>query len=188
MIISSVENIEWKVTGSVTKILIQDEQLLKNLQNKISLNVDKELSYKTNVKGRMTHWNFFSRDEDFKNLLDQFLKIARRSNIWLEYFNREKNLYFFNISNAWGNILNKNESVTRHHHLGTDYASVLYFDDRSVLCTDAGNFKSQRGLVITMPSYLHHWVEKLTEDTQRYTLAWNWTFAKNWENIESEIL
>jgi len=35
MIISSVENIEWKVTGSVTKILIQDEQLLKNLQNKI---------------------------------------------------------------------------------------------------------------------------------------------------------
>ena len=183
--ITSVEIKRWYIEGDVTKILIENEELLQRLEKKIKSNTDQTLSYKTNVKGKMTHWDYFKRDEDFKELVSLYYKICGRYGLWQEKQDNN-NIYHFTVLNAWGNILIKNDKVIRHHHLGTDYSSVLYFDNKAPLCTDAGKIETTRGLIITIPTYLFHWVEKIDKDVERYTLAWNWTFTKAWDFKETQ--
>ena len=186
---SSVENLKWEISGTIYKVLIEDENILQKLENKIRSNIDDKISYETNVKGRMTHWDAFKHDDDFKELISEFFNKCSYYDIF--HGSKSKDgLFHFLINNAWGNILKKGEKVNRHHHLGVDYASVLYFDNHSPLYTDAGKIKTERGLIVTIPSFLFHWVEPLDKDIERYTIAWNWSFTKKWDlpGVEEEIL
>ena len=186
---SSVENLKWEISGTIYKVLIEDENILQKLENKIRSNIDDKISYETNVKGRMTHWDAFKHDDDFKELISEFFNKCSYYDIF--HGSKSKDgLFHFLINNAWGNILKKGEKVNRHHHLGVDYASVLYFDNHSPLYTDAGKIKTERGLIVTIPSFLFHWVEPLDKDIERYTIAWNWSFTKKWDlpGVKEEIL
>jgi len=186
---SSVENLKWEISGTIYKVLIEDENILQKLENKIKSNIDDTVSYQTNVKGRMTHWDAFKQDDDFKKLISQFFKKCSYYDIFHGSKSKDGLFHFF-INNAWGNILKKGEKVNRHHHLGVDYASVLYFDNYSPLYTDAGKIETERGLIVTIPSFLFHWVEPLDKDIERYTIAWNWSFTKKWDlpEVKEEIL
>ena len=186
---SSVENLKWEISGTIYKVSIENENLLQKLENKIRSNIDDKISYETNVKGRMTHWDAFKHDDDFKELISEFFNKCSYYDIF--HGSKSKDgLFHFLINNAWGNILKKGEKVNRHHHLGVDYASVLYFDNHSPLYTDAGKIKTERGLIVTIPSYLFHWIEPLDKDIERYVIAWNWSFTKKWDlpGVEEEIL
>ena len=66
---SSVENLKWEISGTIYKVSIENENLLQKLENKIRSNIDDKISYETNVKGRMTHWDAFKHDDDFKELI-----------------------------------------------------------------------------------------------------------------------
>ena len=186
---SSVENLKWEISGTIYKVSIENENLLQKLENKIRSNIDDKISYETNVKGRMTHWDAFKHDDDFKELISEFFNKCSYYDIFHGSKSKDGLFHFF-INNAWGNILKKGEKVNRHHHLGVDYASVLYFDNHSPLYTDAGKIKTERGLIVTIPSFLFHWVEPLDKDIERYTIAWNWSFTKKWDlpGVEEEIL
>ena len=186
---SSVENLKWEISGTIYKVLIENENILQKLENKIRSNIDDKISYETNVKGRMTHWDAFKHDDDFKELISEFFNKCSYYDIFHGAKSKD-GLFHFLINNAWGNILKKGEKVDRHHHLGVDYASVLYFDNHSPLYTDAGKIKTERGLIVTIPSFLFHWVEPLDKDIERYTIAWNWSFTKKWDlpGVEEEIL
>ena len=186
---SSVENLKWEISGTIYKVSIENENLLQKLENKIRSNIDDKVSYKTNVKGRMTHWDTFKPDDDFKKLISEFFNKCSYYDIFHGSKSKDGLFHFF-INNAWGNILKKGEKVNRHHHLGVDYASVLYFDNHSPLYTDAGKIKTERGLIVTIPSYLFHWIEPLDKDIERYVIAWNWSFTKKWDlpGVEEEIL
>jgi hypothetical protein len=188
-IITSLEKYKWEIEGVVTKINIQDEQLLIDLENEIKNNFNENLNYVTNVKGKMTHWDYFKKNNYFKKLLKALYTSFHEEGYWLPYFNKRKNRFETVITNAWGNCLTKDDKVLRHHHLGADFASVLYFDDYAPLCTDAGEFKTKRGLILTLPSYMFHWVNPIDKDITRYTLAWNWSFNKEWDNLnQPEVL
>tara|TARA_R100000664_G_scaffold2113_3_gene5427 strand:- start:2411 stop:2986 length:576 start_codon:yes stop_codon:yes gene_type:complete len=186
---SSVENLKWEISGTIYKVLIEDENILQKLENKIRSNIDDKISYETNVKGRMTHWDAFKHDDDFKELISEFFNKCSYYDIFHGAKSKD-GLFHFLINNAWGNILKKGEKVNRHHHLGVDYASVLYFDNHAPLYTDAGKIKTERGLIVTIPSFLFHWVEPLDKDIERYTIAWNWSFTKKWDlpGVKEEIL
>ena len=186
---SSVENLKWEISGTIYKVLIEDENILQKLENKIRSNIDDKISYETNVKGRMTHWDAFKHDDDFKELISEFFNKCSYYDIFHGAKSKD-GLFHFLINNAWGNILKKGEKVNRHHHLGVDDASVLYFDNYSPLYTDAGKIKTERGLIVTIPSFLFHWVEPLDKDIERYTIAWNWSFTKKWDlpEVKEEIL
>ena len=186
---SSVENLKWEISGTIYKVSIENENLLQKLENKIRSNIDDKVSYKTNVKGRMTHWDTFKHDDDFKKLISEFFNKCSYYDIFHGAKSKD-GLFHFLINNAWGNILKKGEKVNTHHHLGVDYASVLYFDNHAPLYTDAGKIKTERGLIVTIPSFLFHWVEPLDKDIERYTIAWNWSFTKKWDlpGVKEEIL
>tara|TARA_R100000656_G_scaffold88853_1_gene64514 strand:- start:1777 stop:2394 length:618 start_codon:yes stop_codon:yes gene_type:complete len=172
---------EWLIKGTIIQVRIKDEALLKTLEKKIKTNIDPKLSYKTNVYADMTHWDQFKQDEDFKKLLHRYLVLCGEANLYPEHYDKVNDTYHFLVQNAWGTLMKKNDRVKSHHHLGTDFASVLYFDSHASLNTDAGNFPTERGLIITLPSYCFHSVAKITKDITRCTLAWNWSFAKSWD-------
>jgi hypothetical protein len=179
-ILSSVENVVWKTSGSIYKVLIEDEELLKNLESKIRSSIDDNVSYKTNVKGSMTGWKTFLQDKDFKKLLFIYFDMCSIDKIMEQYKSKKDGLFHLNVVAAWGNILKKEDKVIRHKHLGVSWSSVLYFDDYANLKTDAGNIETKRGLVVTLPSYLNHWVEPIQKDVERCSLVWNWSFIPDW--------
>ena len=127
----------------------------------------------------MTSFNFFQKDPDFKKLVSKFFYECSIDALYPGNLNPKTRMYGCNIQNSWGNILTKKDLVGRHHHLGSDWASILYFSD-AVLCTEFNKFKAQRGLIISLPSYVYHWVEPTESDKKRISLAWNWTFEKPW--------
>ena len=172
---------EWLIKGTVIQVRIKDEALLKALEKKIKTNIDPKLSYKTNVYADMTHWDQFKKDEDFKKLLHHYLVLCGEANLYPEQYDKVNDKYHFIVQNAWGNLMKKGDYVLKHHHLGSDFASVLYFDNHAPLTTAAGDFPTERGLIITLPSYCHHSVNKITKDIKRCTLAWNWSFVKSWD-------
>ena len=182
--LSSVENVVWKTSGSIYKVLIEDEKLLKNLESKIKSSIDNNVSYKTNVKGSMTGWKTFLKDKDFDKLLAIYLDRCSIDEIMEQHKSKKDGFFNFRVIEAWGNILKKQDKVIRHKHLGVSWSSVLYFDDYANLKTDAGDIETKRGLVVTLPSYLDHWVEPIQEDVERCSLVWNWSFIPDWVQNE----
>ena len=181
----TTHHIRWTIGGTIVQLQINNEPLLKRLEKKIRANIDSNLSYKTNVYAGMTHWDLFKQDNDFKNLLQEYMTLCGEAGIYSTHYDKVANKYHFLVQNAWGTLMKKNDWVKSHHHLGTDFASVLYFDSHAPLNTDAGNFPTRRGLIITIPSYCFHSVAKITKDITRCSLAWNWTFTKSWDAKDS---
>jgi len=173
-----VTNLPYTLRTYIVEVFIKDEPLLKKLEQKIIKNVGLN-NYKTNVKGKMTSFNFFQKDPDFKKLVSKFFYECSLDALYPGNLNPKTGMYGCNVQNSWGNILTKKDFVQKHHHLGSDWASILYFND-AVLCTEFNKFKAQRGLIISLPSYVYHWVEPTESDKKRISLIWNWTFEKPW--------
>ena len=156
--------------GLFLQIKIEDDLLLNALENKI-LSALLTNSYKTNVIGKMTSYEYFVQDNDFKKLLSLFYAEAIKDNLFSN-FPIDKGL--INIKEAWGNILEKNEYVKKHIHYN-QITSCLYFDDNSDLHTKEESFKTFRGLILSIPGCCPHWVEPV-KDKKRISLIWNWSF------------
>jgi len=170
----------WKTRGAVTQLQITNESLLKRLETKIKNGVG-ALDYQTNVNAQMTPWDFFKSDEDFQTLLSNYFFICGKGGIYAKDYDGKTGHYRILVQNAWGNLMKKGDFVFNHHHLGSEFSSVLYFDSHASLDTDVGEFPTKRGLIITLPSYCYHSVKTITKDIQRYTLPWNWSFKKTWD-------
>ena len=59
-----VTNLPYTLRAYIVEVFIKDEPLLKKLEQKIIKNVGLN-NYKTNVKGKMTSFNFFQKDPDY---------------------------------------------------------------------------------------------------------------------------
>ena len=189
---SKVTRINYTLNMAITELnMAHEEELLKALEKKIITGIekqpDKNNNYLTNVQGKMTAFNFFNSDPDFKLFLESMFFRWSQDSLFYENMNKKTRMYKCNIVNSWGSILTKKDFVRRHDHLGTDFASVLYFGD-SIINIDStdksANYKrqlsAQRGIVITFPSYVQHWVDPVNIPGKRVTLAWNWSFDKPW--------
>ena len=74
-------NLSYKIKDSNIYSLSLDKSKLKNYleileELKATSNIDDKISYETNVKGRMTHWDAFKHDDDFKELISEFFNTS----------------------------------------------------------------------------------------------------------------
>jgi len=155
---------------------IDNQEVINNLINFIKISKDEELSYKTHVKGHFTGFKSLIENKDFFN----FLKIIQE-NIKIIY---NKN---FIINDAWGNICKKGEEVVEHNHGSiTGFCGILYltengpgtyFKDYDLL------IKEEIGKYILFHPKLFHKVEKITNDIERITVAFNMNEIKTWDNL-----
>jgi hypothetical protein len=150
---------------------LKDIDLINNLKENIKNNISKHTSYKTNVKGKMTDWNFFIKSDVFKPI--------------------EEILYKYKIYQAWGNILKKGEYVEEHDHLGIenintiiDISGVLYLTD----IKPGTYFKEfnktidpEIGKIIIFDNKYRHSVDKCDTNKERITLAFNGRKKESYE-------
>ena len=68
------KHIVFKEVRKITNLFLHEEVLKdfnpKPLIEKIKANVNKELSYKTNVRNKMTDWQCFSKDPTMSSIFD----------------------------------------------------------------------------------------------------------------------
>jgi hypothetical protein len=153
-----------------------DKKIFNNLIEKIKKTKDDKLSYKTHVRGHITGFECFIKDEnfyDFLKLIQPYIRIIYQNN--------------FTIHDAWGNICKYNEEVTEHNHEGiTGFCGILYLTGNG-----PGTYFKQHDLLIEEeigkfilfhPMLLHS-VSKITNNEERITLAFNMNRVKEWADL-----
>jgi len=159
---------------------INNENIINNLIHFVKNNKDEKLSYKTSVKGHFTGFKSLINNKDFID----FLKIIQE-NIKIIF---PKN---FIISDAWGNLCKKNEEVIEHAHGGiTGFCGVLYLSNNG-----PGTYfkeydlliEEEIGKYILFHPILKHKVEKITNDIERITVAFNMNELEPWKITSDAI-
>jgi hypothetical protein len=156
------------LTGEIKNI-----EIINNLTKFVKENKDEKLSYKTAVKANFTGFKSLINNKDFFN----FLKIIQQ-NIKVIY---PKN---FIVSEAWGNLCKINEEVTEHAHAGVSgFCGILYlteggpgtyFKEYDLL------IEEKIGKYILFSTCLLHKVEKIKNNIERITIAFNMEQTKDW--------
>jgi hypothetical protein len=143
-----------------------DQKNLNSLKEKI-INAEKNLSYKTNVRGEMTDFKYFNQDSDFHQFLQNITE-----NIFLLKDTA------FTIDDSWGNIYSKegDYALAHDHRSATVASGILYFNNEG-----PGTYFQEYDLtvnekigryVIFHPKLLHE-VKKYNYTSKRITLAFN---------------
>jgi hypothetical protein len=178
-------NFELKVKEILKKTYIltgkiNNEQLIKNLVDFVKKNKDKNLSYKTNVKGHFTGFQSLIRNDDFLTFLKNI-----QENIKIIYQDN------FIIQEAWGNICKIGEEVTEHDHGGiTGFCGILYLSEGG-----PGTYfkeydlliKEEIGKYLLFHPSLKHSVKKIENDIERITIAFNINQVREWEDYSQSI-
>jgi hypothetical protein len=159
---------------------INNEHLIKNLIEFVRKTKDDKLSYKTNVKGHFTGFKSLIQNNYFITFLKDIqpqIKIIYPDN--------------FIISEAWGNICKKGEEVTEHDHSAVDgFCGILYlteggpgtyFKEYDLL------IKEEIGKYILFHPLLKHSVQKIENNIERITIAFNMNQIKQWEDYSETI-
>jgi hypothetical protein len=154
--------------------LKNSEDILLALEKEIKNNVG-SMDYQTNVKGKMTGFNYFITNKYF-NLL-----IKKWSGCSEQFQAMHSPITKINVKNAWGNILNKGDFVLQHDHLESTFNSILYFSNTSIVI-EKKEINVKRGDIVTIWGFMKHYVNK-DEHDNRVTLVWNWDpfWKRDWE-------
>ena len=134
-----------------------------------------DLDYKTNVKGKMTNWSLFNKDEKFH----QFLESINEDMYWANKFKQP--LY---LKDSWGNKLEKGDSVTEHEHASERLSGILHLTNNgpgTYFSEIDLNIKEACGKYIIFDSTLLHEVKENNTDETRYTIAFNFAGKNPWE-------
>ena len=138
------------------------------------------ISGKTNVKGTHTEFEYFVNNSKFH----KFFRLIQPS--IFEMF--KKNLI---IKDAWGNICNKNDEVIEHTHLGTTgFCGILYLTDNGpgTYFKDFDILVEEKiGKYVIFDPLLYHSVEKITEQKERITIAFNIDLVSPWIDYNKSI-
>ena len=154
---------------------MNNTQLINDLIDCVKNNKNEKLSYKTNVKAHFTGFDSLIQNNYFLNFLKQIqdnIKIVLPDD--------------FIIQNAWGNLCKIGEEITEHNHSGiTGFCGILYL-------TEGGpgtyfkdydlTIKEEVGKYILFDPLLKHSVEKIKDNIERITIAFNISRIKLWEN------
>ena len=164
----TLREIIYPTLTKIHEFTYKDELALKYFEDKVRKNIG-PMDYKTNVKGKMTAWNSFINDPEFKLFINDifYTTIIKHTPL------RGTNETLIQVKEAWGNLLHKEDSVERHHHRNGYYSTVIYFDNVAPLQTDIGDIETFRGKVVTIDGFLYHWVNPVPKD--RINLVFNWS-------------
>ena len=153
--------------------------LIINIKN--NLNIDME-NY-TNVQGGMTKWDHFVDNPLFNNFIFYLINKHQltHSNIF-QYFNEK-----YDIRNAWGNEIKKNDHLKYHSHPCSH--GILYLTKGSDLILPELNLKitPEPGDYYIFPPEILHGFEKSTYKDNRYCLVFNIQQKSNKFNFDKKL-
>tara|TARA_R110002110_G_scaffold20596_2_gene83291 strand:- start:910 stop:1500 length:591 start_codon:yes stop_codon:yes gene_type:complete len=143
--------------------------VIHNFMMAIKSNLDESMKNYTNVKGGMTHWNYFVDKPEFINFLTYLINKyqSTHSNLFKHFLERKS------IENAWGNEIKKGDSLDYHHHHCVH--GILYLTKGCDLILPELNLKitPEPGDYYIFPPEILHGFDTYKEDKNRYSLIFN---------------
>ena len=143
--------------------------IIHNFMMAIKSNLNSEMKNYTNVKGGMTHWNYFVDKPEFINFLTYLINKYQVTHYDLfRHFLERKT-----IENAWGNEIKKGDSLDYHiHHC---VHGILYLTKGCDLILPELNLKitPEPGDYYIFPPEILHGFDKYEGETNRYSLIFN---------------
>lgn len=143
------------------------EDIEKGIQDNSNYN------YKTNVKGKMTNWQYFTKNNEFINIVQLGA-------------NQIKECLFLKDSvlvSAWGIKIDKGDKTIYHSHNEATYSGILYLND----CDNLLDFpelrikiKPREGTFLFFSSSLQHGTEINKSDISKYAIPFNLAEKKDW--------
>ena len=129
---------------------------------------ENNLSYKTNLNGQMTDWQFFNQDLEFEKLIWQLLDVVDKDIKPKAYRLRE----------AWGFKNSLGDYTYRHDHIRDNIflSGVIYLNKHSqVLEFDEinQNIKPEKGKFAIFSSLLYHGCKRNLINKPKYGISFN---------------
>jgi hypothetical protein len=155
---------------------LNDLTYVEYFKNKIDQGITTSSnSNKTNVKGKMTDWTYFNEDPMFKKFLMEINDLMFK---FLQPFQK------LVLQSSWGNILEENNYVEPHQHIGSNISGILYLTENGP-GTDFPDFKKTTeekiGKFVLFHPHSLHGVKQSNLKEKRYSLAFNLYATNYWE-------
>jgi hypothetical protein len=135
----------------------------------IKNNLDDKMKNYTNVKGGMTNWYHFIKNENFVNFVTYLINKYQVNypNIFKHFLQR------MTIKEAWGNEIKKGDSLDFHIH--NSIHVILYLTKGCDLILPELNLKltPKAGDYYIFPPQILHGFDKYEGDNNRYSLIFN---------------
>lgn len=131
------------------------------------------MSYKTNVKGKMTSWNFFNNNLNFIKQLRKFIT----------HIDKNYTLPAYTLIDSWGFINFSGEKTDYHTHSYSLFSGVIYLSD----CQQPLIFKEieqevipKQGAFCLFSSWLSHGCEINNTNNSKFGISFNMNEKPNW--------
>ena len=144
--------------------------------NEIDKSLEKlNLYYTTNVRGKMTHWRAFCKDEKFFDVLTR----------GFDYMTQFTNIDRAALEDAWGLKIEKGDYTKRHNHGTSVLSGILYLNDvdQELVFPDLSiNVKPKKGSLLIFSPWLDHMTGLNQSEKAKYAIAFNFKEIKdkNW--------
>jgi hypothetical protein len=151
---------------------LNDLSFIEDFKTLIDNNVS-NLSYKTNVKGKMTAWSLFCDNKVFINIIKNCSEI-------LGFF-ENKGLA---CNSAWGNILKGEDEVIMHNHPEAIVSGIIYLTENgpgTYFPQFNKTIEEKIGKIVFFSPEAMHSVTKSKLNEKRYTLAFNFVEHHSWD-------
>jgi hypothetical protein len=143
------------------------------LIDQIEENIDIKLSFNTNVKGGMTDWKFFMKDDYFPNILKNVLE---KDNIKLDSK--------LSLQDAWGIKMEPGQETILHNHSECQTSGILYLNDcnnKIIFPQIETEILIEKNTFLIFSGVLDHFTTKVTGENTKYAIAFNLKQVKVWE-------
>ena len=154
----------------------------------IKHNLNSKMENYTNVKGGMTHWNYFIDKPEFINFITFIINKHQTTHPHIFQHFLQKNT----IENAWGNEIKKGDSLKYHAH--SCLHGILYLTKGCDLILPELNLKitPEPGDYYIFPPEILHGFDVCEENNNRHSLIFNvleknqFEYNKKLENVRNK--
>jgi len=145
------------------KLEIDSNYFIQKIKDSVTSN--NNMNYRTNIKGKMTPYNFFVQDKKFIELVTPLI----------DYVDEIQEFQNYHLANAWGYELEHREKTIFHDHFNSLWSGAIYLNN----CNQPLKFPQineevlpEKGSFVIFSGFLNHGCEK-NNDTSKFGMSFN---------------
>tara|TARA_B100000989_G_scaffold80862_1_gene57653 strand:+ start:1068 stop:1604 length:537 start_codon:yes stop_codon:yes gene_type:complete len=131
------------------------------------------MSHKTNLEGKMTSWNYFNNDENFRKYIINFNR----------HMDKNYKLPFYALEDSWGFINSPGDKTKYHSHYKSIYSGVIYLNH----CAQPLLFNEIKQKIVPEPgsfaifsSWLTHGCDINDTNINKFGISFNMSESNRW--------
>ena len=170
---SKIERDYFFVEGSLENI--DSDYFINKIEEGILL--ENNLSYKTNVMGKVTPWFYFSKDKNFIYLVNQLIDYVEIKKITTAAYT---------LLEAWGIKETFADFTQQHSHTPNYLSGVIYLNDhpqKLYFPQIDQEVTPKKGKFVFCSSFLDHYTKRNVSDDDRYCIAFNFKYKGTYDGI-----